>query len=55
MLDKINMLREKLENQILNNEPYDKVLATSREIDALLVEYYNSENVISQCELILIK
>lgn len=55
MLDKINMLREKLENQILDNEPYDKVLATSREIDALLVEYYNSSNFTNKCELILIK
>ena len=29
MLEEINMLREKLENQILNNEPYDKVLVKS--------------------------
>lgn len=55
MLDKINMLREKLENQILNNEPYDKVLATSREIDALLVDYYHAENMAKQDTLILIK
>jgi len=55
MLDKINMLREKLENQILDNEPYDKVLATSREIDALLVDYYNAETASKVDTLILIK
>jgi len=54
MLDKINMLREKLENQILDNEPYDKVLATSREIDSLLVDYYNHEETILE-KLFLIK
>jgi len=54
MLEKINMLREKLENQILNNEPYDKVLTTSREIDTLLVDYYNHESVVLG-ELFLIK
>ncbi len=54
MLEKINMLREKLESQILNNEPYDKVLATSREIDSLLVAYYNHENTVLD-KLFLIK
>lgn len=54
MLEEINMLREKLENQMLNNEPYDKVLDTSREIDKLLVDYYNLEK---EClgESVLIK
>ena len=42
MLDKINMLREKLENQLLENKSYDEVLKTSRQIDELLVEYYKS-------------
>ena len=54
MLNKINMLREKLENQILDNEPYDKVLDTSREIDKLLVDYYNLEKE-GLGELVLIK
>lgn len=54
MLEEINMLREKLENQITDNEPYDKVLATSREIDKLLVDYYNLE-MEGLGELILIK
>lgn len=42
MLDEINMLREKLEMQILANESYDEVLKTSRQIDVLLVEHYKS-------------
>ena len=54
MLEEINMLREKLENQILNNEPYDMVLATSREIDTILIDYYNHENMVSG-KLFLIK
>lgn len=42
MLDEINMLREKLENQILNNESYEEIIITSKQIDVLLVKYYNS-------------
>lgn len=42
MLEKINMLREKLEKQVLENENYDKVVETSQLIDKLLVEYYKS-------------
>ena len=42
MLDEINVLREKLENQILENESYEAVLKTSKQIDILLVEYYKS-------------
>ncbi len=42
MLDEINMLREKLERQVLKNESYDAILSTSRQIDLLLVEYYKS-------------
>ena len=55
MLDKINMLREKLEYQILNNESYDRVLATSKEIDHLLMEYYHNKNKSKSDNLILIK
>ena len=40
MLETINMLREKLEQQVLGNESYDVILATSKQIDKLLVEYY---------------
>ena len=42
MLEQINVLREKLETQILEKESYEEILITSKEIDKLLVEYYNS-------------
>lgn len=42
MLEQINVLREKLEKQILENKSYDEILITSKEIDKLLVEYYDS-------------
>ena len=42
MLDEINVLREKLENQLLENKSYDEILKTSRQIDELLVKYYKS-------------
>ena len=42
MLDDINVLREKLEQQVLDNEPYSEILATSKQIDELLVKYYAS-------------
>ena len=46
MLDKINVLREKLETQVLENESYDKILKTSRQIDSLLVEYYKTMQLV---------
>lgn len=42
MLEKINVLRDKLESQVLENRPYDEILKTSRQIDVMLVEYYKS-------------
>lgn len=42
MLNEINVLREKLEMQILENESYENILKTSKQIDVLLVEYYNN-------------
>ena len=45
MLDEINMLREKLEMQVLENYSYEEVLKTSKQIDSLLVKYYDSINV----------
>ena len=45
MLEQINVLREKLETQILENEAYEEILITSKEIDKLLVEYYNSISI----------
>ena len=56
MLDKINMLREKLDEQVQNNDAYDLILKTSQEIDKLLVEFYKSqESVKGLCGLTLVK
>lgn len=55
MLDKINMLRDKLERQVVENKPYEEVLQTSRQIDLLLVEYYNAMINIDVRWLALIK
>ena len=43
--DRINVLREKLEDQILKNEPYDKIYKTSKEIDKLVTEYYEKKDL----------
>ena len=55
MLNKINTLREKLDRQILEDKPYDEILETSREIDKLLVEFYNKGTPIKEKTLFLIK
>ncbi|MBR6613445.1 MAG: Spo0E family sporulation regulatory protein-aspartic acid phosphatase [Clostridia bacterium] len=55
MLNKINILREKLERQLLEEKPYNEVLKTSREIDELLVEFYKKETPIKDETLFLIK
>ena len=50
MLEQINVLREKLEIEILQNKSYDEILATSQQIDKLLVKYYDSictSNIVS--------
>ena len=41
VLDEINILKEKLEDQIEKNDSYDKIYETSVMIDKLLVSYYN--------------
>ena len=55
MLNKINMLREKLDKQILDERPYDEILETSREIDRLLVEFYKDSDPIKETKLFLVK
>ncbi len=42
-IEKINSLKEKLENQVLKEDSYQKIYETSVEIDKLLVKYYNEE------------
>ncbi len=41
----INVLREKLEKQILSNEPYEEIYRTSTEIDKLLTKYYKNNEL----------
>ena len=55
MLNKINILREKLDRQMLEERPYEEVLETSREIDKLLVEFYKKDTPIKEKTLFLIK
>lgn len=42
LINQIDFFREKLENQINKNEPYDEIYQTSIIIDKLLVDYYKS-------------
>lgn len=44
MLEDIDKLKQKLEEQIENNESYEEVYKTSAKIDELLVKYYSSLN-----------
>lgn len=41
----INVLREKLEKQIINNESYDIIYKTSVAIDDLLTKYYKDKKL----------
>lgn len=52
MLDKINVLRERLEQQVLEDESYDVILKTSQQIDKLLVEYYESMKLAENLALV---
>ena len=42
MLERIDVLREKLEQQVETNRPYNEILSTSEDLDKLIVEYYKS-------------
>lgn len=42
--DDIEILRSKLEEQILKNESYEEIYKTSVEIDKLLIDYYNEKS-----------
>lgn len=41
VVDEINILKKKLEDQIEKNDSYDRIYETSVMIDELLVAYYN--------------
>lgn len=43
--NEINKLREKLEQQLLRNESYDKIYQTSKEIDKLVNCYYKEKDL----------
>ena len=41
--EKIENLREKLDNLIVTNAPYNEVYEVSRELDKYIAEYYREE------------
>ena len=55
MLNKINILREKLDKEILEERPYEEILETSRQIDKLLIEFYEESLPIKETKLFFIK
>ena len=42
VMEEINILKKKLETQVLNEDSYNKIYETSAKIDTLLVEYYKN-------------
>lgn len=42
VIEELNVLKKKLEDQVLKNDPYDKIYETSTKIDDLLIEYYEN-------------
>ena len=46
VMEELNTLKKKLEDQVLNDVSYEKIYETSTKIDTLLVEYYkNVQNI----------
>lgn len=41
--EKIETLREKLDNLILTNAPYEELYKVSKELDKYIAEYYREE------------
>lgn len=48
VIDQILFLREKLENQISENKPYNEVCDTSEKLDMLILEYYDLKKMYNQ-------
>lgn len=42
VIEELNILKKKLEEQVLKNAPYDKIYETSAKIDDLLIKYYEN-------------
>ena len=45
LIEEINLLKEKLESQLMGNDPYEKIYETSTQIDKLLVKYYEKDMI----------
>ena len=44
VIEQLNLLKKKLEDQVMKKDSYDKIYETSVEIDKLLIEYYKNNN-----------
>lgn len=42
VIEELNVLKKKLEDQVLKNDSYDKIYETSTKIDDLLIKYYEN-------------
>lgn len=51
MLSEIDILKEKLDNMILNEAPYSEIYHLSCKIDKLLVEYYSYQDYLKDLVL----
>lgn len=49
MLNEINMLRDKLNEQLMAEASYEDIYNTSIRIDRLLIEYYSKEKAKIVC------
>lgn len=45
LVEEINILKEKMEKQIVENRPYREIYETSVAIDELLVKYYEKYGI----------
>lgn len=48
ILKDISFLRNKLENQIAENKPYQEICSTSQELDILILKYHNFKKTYNQ-------
>lgn len=43
VIEELNLLKKKLEEQVRKDVSYDRIYETSSKIDTLLIEYYKDE------------
>ena len=48
VIDEISFLRNKLEDQIVQNKPYQEICDTSKELDVLILKYYSLKKTYNQ-------